>query len=130
MPTADQHRQKAEKNRRLLAALDNGEYPEWGVTVAFYVAVHRVEQVRHAAGDGHSADHTDRLGYLKARHLALAEPMRLLYRASRVARYDSASEFFARFDADAVRTRVIAVWLAAVERYVAAQTAAPPEAAP
>jgi hypothetical protein len=129
MPTADQHRRKAEKNRRLIAALDLADHPEWAVTVAFYVALHRVEQLRHTAGDGHGRDHAERLDYLHFTHPAIYDPFRWLYKASRVARYEAASTFFADYDADVVRARVIAGWLAAVEGYVAVQTS-PPEAAP
>ncbi len=129
MPTADQHRRKAEKNHRLLAALDVDDHPEWAVTVAFYAALHRVEQLRHVAGDGHSRDHTDRLDYVYTAHPPIHDGFRRLYAASRLARYESASDFFARFDAVAVRERVIAGWLAAVEGYVEQHTA-PPEAAP
>lgn len=130
MPTADQHRRKAEKNLRFLTAIDVGDHPEWAATVAFYIALHRVEQLRAVVGDGHSADHTERLNYVRVRHTPIYDPLDWLYRASRLARYGTASDFFARYDAEAVRTLMVAGWLAAVEGYVASHPAAPPEAAP
>ena len=129
MPTADQHRRKAEKNRRLLAALSADDYPEWVATIAFYTALHRVEQLRHAVGDGHSQNHGDRLAYIQTVHPAVRDPFEFLLAASQIARYESAALFFSRYDADIVRDRVIAGWLVAVEAYVESQTA-PPEAAP
>ena len=130
MPTADQHRRKADKNRQFLDTVPVEVHPEWAVTVAFYVAVHRVEFLRAVLGDGHSRDHAGRLDYVGTVHPALNRPFEQLYLASRRARYESASDFFAYFDTDGVRDRVIGGWLAAVEAYVADQTAAPPEAAP
>ena len=129
MPTADQHQRKAEKNRRLLTGLDTDAHPEWAVTVAFYVAVHRIEQLRHALGHGHSSSHADRGEYVETVHRGVLRDYDRLYQASRTARYDSASEFFALYDAEMVRTTIVAGWLAAVDRYVD-QRLAPPEVAP
>ncbi|HQE92009.1 MAG TPA: hypothetical protein PLH19_04885 [Anaerolineae bacterium] len=45
MPTADTHLHQAQHNHALIETLDpeNTVYLDWIVTIAFYVAVHRVE---------------------------------------------------------------------------------------
>jgi hypothetical protein len=45
MPSADQHRRKAESNRRFLASISLDDFPDWVVVAAFYTAVHVVERL-------------------------------------------------------------------------------------
>ena len=49
MPSADQHRHKAERNRKFLDSISREEFPEWVVVGAFYTAVHLVERLRAMA---------------------------------------------------------------------------------
>ena len=46
MPTQNQHRTKARGNRDFLREIDPAARADWAVTVAFYTAVHLVEEVR------------------------------------------------------------------------------------
>ena len=110
---------KAEKNRRFLATMIAlADHPEWAVTVAFYSALHRVEQYL-AAGNTHFEGRRDRLEHLRVHLPALYVPFKQLHDASRVARYDPASEFFKKFTSPQdVQSVVIDGWLVAVERYV------------
>lgn len=108
-----------------LATIILADHPEWAVTAAFYVALHRVEQLL-AASNIHIESHVERLEYVRRHHPAISGPFRQLHDASRLARYYSTGDFFRRFaDAGDMQARVIDGWLAAVEAY-----AAPPPATP
>lgn len=123
MPTASQHAGKVVRNRAFLATIDPAAHPEWAVTVAFYSAIHSVEQFRHHRGDGNSADHGDRQDYVPRRAAAIRTPFTGLKRASSLARHEPVADFFQQFSADDVRDTVLAAWLVAVETYVAAEIA-------
>ncbi len=68
MPNASQHHKKAEINRKFLATISIDDFPDWAVVVAFYTAVHVVEELRAACGDGVSTDHEDRLEHVQHKH--------------------------------------------------------------
>src|SRR5262245_1358951 len=96
MPNKDQHRRKAEANRRFLGTISLDDFPDWVVVAAFYTAVHLVEQVRAAIGDGDSVNHEDRLAYIQERHPGIHTAYHQLQNASMLARYQSNSAFFAQ----------------------------------
>src|SRR4051794_23302754 len=102
MPTASQHQAKAANNRAFLATITVDQFPDWVVTVAFYVAVHTVERLRAAHGDGHSENHEDRLAYVQHRWPAIHTDYHILQNVSVLARYGSVSDFFAQFQPEDV----------------------------
>ena len=123
MPSADQHRRKAEGNRKFLAIISLDDHPDWVVVAAFYTAVHLVERLRATGGDGDSRGHEDRLSYLQHRHPDIHSPYYVLQNASMLARYQSYSDFYAQFDPDNIPERILAR-LEVVEAYLAAQLGA------
>ena len=125
MPTQSQHRTKARGNRDFLSEIDPSARSDWAVVVAFYTAVHLVEQVR-AVGGEHSKNHKDRIDYLGIHHRAIAAQFYMLYSASRLSRYDSNADFYAQFANADIQAVVIDGWLAAVETYVAGLSPATP----
>lgn len=94
--------------------------------MAFYVAVHAVERLRRAVGDGESGGHDDRLRYLEHRHLDIHPPFKRLYLASMTARYKPTGEFFHRHSAESVRDGLIGRDLVEVEEYVERKLQPPP----
>jgi hypothetical protein len=118
MPSADQHRKKAESNHRFLETISIDDYPDWVVVVAFYSAVHLVECLRAADGNGHSTDHDDRLQYVQAFHPTIHTAYHQLQNASMLARYQSRGDFFNQFQPTQVTDLLIGRYLAAIERYV------------
>ena len=63
----------------------------------FYIAVHLIERLRAAAGDGHSTSHEDRLDYVQ--HSLPGEihsAHHILQNVSMLARYQSIGDFYAR----------------------------------
>ncbi len=68
MPTAPHHSRKAKSNREFLDTIDPGKYPDWKATAAFYVAVHRVEELRDMLEATDSCDHGDRRMYIQLHH--------------------------------------------------------------
>lgn len=124
MPSADQHRNKAERNRQFLNSISLTDYPEWVVVAAFYTAVHLVERLRHLAGDGHSTSHEDRLEYVQ-HHLpdAIHTDYHILQNVSMLARYQSTADFFAQFQPADVAEQLVNNRLARIEQHV--QTVAP-----
>lgn len=121
MPSASQHRSKAERNREFLATIAVEDYPEWVAVAAFYTAVHLVEQYRAAVGDGDSTSHEDRLDYVQHRlpndiHAAY----HVLQNVSMLARYQSTADFFNQFQPDDVETKIVNGRLALIEKYVEA----------
>ena len=123
MPSADQHRNKAEGNRKFLATISLDDHPDWVVVAAFYTAVHFAERLRAASGDGDSRGHEDRLSYVQDRHGKIHSPFHILQNASMLARYQSYSDFYAQFDQHNIPDRILAR-LAAIEVYVATQLGA------
>lgn len=126
MPTAEQHRRKAERNRDCLAAIDVDQFADWAATIAFYAAVHLVERHRAYFGHGHSTNHTDRENYVRVHCRSIYADYDDLRTASRLARYDSNSAFFGVYQPDDVRDELIGVHLAAVAAFVAAALGAGP----
>ncbi len=126
MPTVSQHQGKVEKNRRFLAKISVADDPEWAATVAFYIAVHCVEQLRAVAGHADHWSHTQRLQYVQHFLKPIHGPFTQLYNVSRLARYNTASDFFRQFSPDDVTERIIGGWLTAVESYTTTQLANPP----
>jgi hypothetical protein len=117
MPSADQHRKKAESNRKFLDSISLDDYPDWVVVAAFYTAVHLVERVRALAGDGDSTAHEDRLAYIQANHPAIHTAYHILQNASMLARYQSNATFFGQFQRDIIRDRLVGQYLTAIEKY-------------
>jgi hypothetical protein len=120
MPSADQHRNKAEGNRKFLATISLDDHPDWVVVAAFYTAVHLAERLRAASGDGDSRGHEDRLAYLQDRHPDIHGPYYVLQNASMLARYQSYSDFYAQFDPHNIPDRILAR-LEDIEAYLVAQ---------
>ena len=124
MPSADQHRNKAEGNRKFLATISLDDHLDWVVVAPFYTAVHLAERLRAANGDGDSRGHEDRVAYLRDRHPDIHGPYYGLQNASMLARYQSYSDFYAQFDQSNIPERILAR-LDAIEAYVAAQLGSP-----
>jgi hypothetical protein len=118
MPSRDQHRNKAEHNRRFLATISIDDYPDWVVVAAFYAAVHLVEQLRAGLGEGDSTSHEERLAYVQERHPKIHTAYHILQNASMLARYESNSAFFAQFQPQDIRDRVLGQFLPHIEQYV------------
>jgi len=121
MPTADQHRIKAARNREFLATIPLDGHPDWAVVVAFYTAVHAAERLRAAAGHGDSTGHADRLAYIQSRHPDIHTHYHVLQNASMLARYQSNADFFNQFQPDDIPEQIIARRLDPIEAYVTAR---------
>jgi hypothetical protein len=118
MPTASQHKGKAEHNRKFLGEIRIDAYPDWVAVAAFYTAVHLVERLRAASGHGDSTDHEDRLTYVQHVHPAIHTPYHLLQNVSLLARYQSNADFFAQFQPEDIRVRIVEGSLPVIEQYV------------
>jgi hypothetical protein len=118
MPNASKHRLKAESNRRFLDTISCVDYPEWVVVVAFYTAVHIVERLRAASGDGDSTSHEERLDYVQHVHPQIHTSYFQLQNASMLARYQSRSDFFNQFQPEQVTHLLVGRYLAQIEKYV------------
>jgi hypothetical protein len=116
MPSADQHRHKAERNREFLDTISREEFPDWVVVAAFYTVVHIVERLRAAAHEGHSENHGDRQRYVEERHRTIYPAYKILQNASMLARYQSMGDFYRQLDAETVE-RLILTRLDEIERY-------------
>jgi len=127
MPSADQHRRKVEGNRSFLNTISVDDYPDWVVVVAFYTAVHLVERLRAATGDGDSTGHEDRLAYVQSRHPEIHTAYHILQNASMLARYQSNATFFGQFQRDIIVDRLIGQYLVEIEKYVADKTRPSPD---
>lgn len=119
MPSADQHRGKAERNREFLASVSLPDFPEWVAVVAFYTAVHLIERYRAHVGDGDSTSHEDRLNYVQHRlpntvHTAY----HVLQNVSMLARYQSMADFYAQFQPEDVENEIVNNRLAHIEQHV------------
>lgn len=117
MPTADQHRVKVAGNRKFLATIPLHDHPDWVVTVAFYTALHVVDQLRAALGHGHSRGHTDRRAYIQQHHPKIHPHYHILENGSLLARYESNSDFFARYQPQEITDDLLAVRLMSIENY-------------
>ncbi len=118
MPKASEHKTKAAHNRQFLDGIACDGFPDWAAVVAFYTAVHLVERVRAASGDGHSENHDDRLAYVANNHAEIHTALHILQNASMLARYQSRGDFFTQFQPEDVQTRLIDQFLAAIDAYV------------
>jgi hypothetical protein len=118
MPNASKHRLKVESNRKFLATISCDDYPEWAVVVAFYTAVHLVERLRAASGDGDSTSHEDRLSYVQQVHPQIHTSYYQLQNASMLARYQARSDFFKQFQPEQVTELLINKYLVQIEQYV------------
>jgi hypothetical protein len=118
MPSADQHRKKAENNRKFLATVSLEEYPDWVVVAAFYTAVHQVERLRSISGDGDSTGHEDRLAYIQEVHAAIHSAYHILQNASMLARYQSNATFFGQFQRETIAALLVGRHLVEIENYV------------
>lgn len=121
MPKASEHKTKAEHNRQFLNGIAVDTFPDWAAVAAFYTAVHLVERVRAASGDGHSQDHDGRLSYVATVHGEIHTAYHILQNASMLARYQSRGDFFTQFQAEDVQQRLIDQFLVAIEAYVVAR---------
>lgn len=127
MPNSKQHREHADRNRAFLATIDVAKFPDWASVVAFYTAVHLVERLR-ATSDDHSINHEDRLHFLhgKPYRSAIFGAYRVLFNASLIARYETASSFATQFTSTEVQTVLIDKHLVAIEQFVTASFAPNP----
>ncbi len=125
MATQSQHRVKARGNRAFLDEIDASARADWAVVVAFYTAVHLIEDVR-AGGSRHSLNHRERLDFVRVHHRAIFVQFQHLYTRSLLARYDSNAAFYRRFANADIRSVVIDGWLAAIKGYVAGLTSPAP----
>jgi hypothetical protein len=127
MPTEAEHAEKYRQNRAMLdgpPALVTVS-PPWAATVAFYAAVHLVEQL--AARDGtHHARHVGQAS--RARYLALhpvhnvlGADLSALLSASLVARYESAAAYATAYPGDTTQRVLIDQCLAAIEAHAQTQ---------
>lgn len=119
MPSADQHRSKADRNRKFLATISLNDFPEWVAVAAFYTAVHLIEQARAKAGDGDSTSHEDRLNYVQHRLPSeIHSAYHILQNVSMLARYQSVSDFFAQFQPEDVERELVSKRLTLIENYI------------
>lgn len=82
------HQNKAKRNKEFLALIDCRKYPDWAVTVAFYVGVHLVESLlAQYRGGYHSRGYKDRENTLRTCFPAIFAEFNPLYNQSRIARY-------------------------------------------
>lgn len=123
MPTADQHRVKAEGNRKFLATISLADHPDWVVVAAFYTALHVVERLRAASGQGHSRGHSERRTYIQHKHPEIHTHYHMLENGSLLARYESNADFFAIYQPDEITDRLIAQRLVSIEEYALARIA-------
>lgn len=123
MPSADQHRKKVQQNRNFLNSINLNDYPDWVVVAAFYVAVHLVEQLRHALGEGDSTSHEERRKYVQARHPDIHAAYAILENASRLARYESNADFYKQFQREDIAEKILGKYLPKVDTYVAEKLA-------
>lgn len=86
MGTRADHSEKADHNQKFLSSIDQKEFPDWFVTVAFYKALHLIEKL-FAAHGRHSDNHRDRHDNLKRDWQDIWREYRPLYTLSRRARY-------------------------------------------
>jgi hypothetical protein len=119
MPSADQHRGKAERNRKFLASITLADFPEWVTVAAFYTAVHWIERYRAHVGDGDSTSHEDRLNYVQHRLPSTVHTAyHVLQNVSMLARYQSMADFYAQFQPEDVENEIVNKRLAHIEQYV------------
>jgi hypothetical protein len=129
MPNLSQHQTKAKNNRAFLDSFEWDDRPDWAVVVAFYTAVHYVEQLRALDGQN-SVNHQDRLSYVQANHRAIHPEYHQFLNLSKFARYDANAVFHAQVSNQEVKDVVVGQWLTAIGQYVEkyiAERAVPPK---
>ena len=86
MATENEHERQADHNQKFLDDLDPTKYPDWAATVAFYIAVHRVQALLRVSGD-RCKSHQKRNNILRAKFPSVWKHYQPLYSFSRLARY-------------------------------------------
>jgi hypothetical protein len=122
MPNAAEHQAKVAHNKAFLQTIIDPRFCDWMAVVAFYAAVHLVEQV-FALTAQHSHDHRGRNKAVREQLRPIHSHFRALYNLSMVARYQQASKF--NLNAAAVQAGAIGTRLTAIENYVASRFASP-----
>jgi hypothetical protein len=117
MPNPSQHQNKARKNRQFLDSIDCDKHPDWAAVVAFYTAVHLVEQLRALDGQD-SQNHQDRLQYVQTNHRSIHAEFHQLLNTSKLARYEANAVFHNQISNSEVKDVLIDTWLVAIEQYV------------
>lgn len=93
MPPLQAHLTRARENVALYVAQKSVLPPHWQATILFYAAVHYVEAMCDALGDGGHVTHRERDDYIYNKHtLDLWRPYSRLKRESIKARYLTTSE--------------------------------------
>lgn len=87
MATESEHRSKADHNQALLDEIDQGRFPDWTATIAFYKAVHLVEMLFAHDNRSSSGSHTIRNQVLKRNYPDIWRQYQPLYNFSRQSRY-------------------------------------------
>ncbi|MEI6449659.1 MAG: hypothetical protein WCP98_06875 [Actinomycetes bacterium] len=110
MPEAARHREQCERNARAYQTLggEQARFLEWPITTLFYIAVHLAEEyLARSATPLHSSGHKQRYQWLAQRAPVAAAKFKILYDASRTARYDCVFTHFS--EGDVLRLRDLAV---------------------
>ncbi len=83
MPTAYEHRQRAEKNLRFAQSFDleTTEHLDWVVAAYFYTALHWVDALLHYRDGLHGGTHSQRNQYLREKSylIEIRDAYRTLY---------------------------------------------------
>ena len=116
MPTLREHAESAEQNNQLLATVTPGVSPAWCAVIAFYTAVHLVEQLS-AAENLHFTNHPQRIQFLADAHPAILDPFQQLYQVGHAARYDAFNHFLPAY-AEVVQSNVLEQWLPEIKQYI------------
>lgn len=117
MATRQQHLKQWEHNRSFLASiLRQPASSDWMTTVAFYTALHAVQVLLVADNHTRAVDHASRNRILidDRKYLKIWPDYKLLYDASRAARYDCSGWL----DADRVRDELVKDRLVRLEQSV------------
>jgi len=86
MATEREHRDQAELNHQFLDSFAEEDFPDWAITVRFYIAVHAVQQLMER--NSHRVDnHDDRKRVLIESFPHLWKQYQPLYQLSRRVRY-------------------------------------------
>jgi hypothetical protein len=88
MPSRAEHEARAQANERIAAQfrLSDPDEVAWAVTILFYAALHYVEVYFDETAGVHHLSHADR--FFSTDMLPIGHEFRLLYDASRCARYE------------------------------------------
>lgn len=87
MATESEHKRQAEHNQEFLSTIDPNRFPDWIATVAFYTAVHLVEQLFAHESRPAGGSHLNSNSTLKRDYPELWKEYRPLYAFSRMGRY-------------------------------------------